>query len=259
MTKNTLKFPAAALAVMLLITTAGCGKKVQVLKVSGTIEIKEIDIASRIASRVVKFHADEGQSVKQGGILCELDDRLVKAQKASATALLVNAKDNFDRNRKLFATGSISKQQFEQIKASYDKAVADQEQTSLMAEEALLSAPWDGVVTSLNVEEGELVSAFTPILTFGDLTHVKIKVYVNMKELALVKPGQKCLIRIDAFQKKTYPGIVTTIADKAEFTPKNIQTKDERVKEVFAVTVTALNPDLEMKPGMAADVQIATR
>jgi HlyD family secretion protein len=85
---------------------------------------------------------------------------------------------------------------------------------------------------------------------------LKIKVYISEKYLGLIKVGQGVGILIDSFPDKVFPGEITAISDKAEFTPKNIQTKEERVKTVYAVTVSSDDQGGILKPGMPCDVRI---
>jgi RND family efflux transporter MFP subunit len=255
--------PLIALGVVLLVTLivllARCPRSTGTIRASGNIEVREIELASRVASRVMRIVAPEGTRVPKDGLVISLDDRLVSAQRASAEALLFNAEDAFKRTKSLYQSGSVPKQQFEQARAMYNKALADLEQAQLMAEESSVSAPWEGTVLRLHVEEGELVPAMSPLATFGDIEHVKIRIYVSTRELGLVKQGQKAVVTVDAFPKRKFPGTVTVIAEKAEFTPKTIQTKDERVKQVFSVEVQADNPEGLLKPGMPADVEIFSR
>jgi len=247
---------SAIIVTLLLIIIPPLVKSHANIRASGTIEVREIDLASRVSSRVIKIDAPEGSSVAKDGLVITLDDRLVKAQRASAEALLFSAEDSYRRSTSLFNSGSIPRQQFEQARSMYNKAQADFEQAQLLAEETTISAPWDGVVLRTHVEEGELVSAFTPLATFGDMKNVKIKIYVGVRDLGRVKQGQDAVIKVDSFPNRKIPGKVSTISEKAEFTPKTIQTRDERIKQVFSVEIIAANLDGILKPGMPADVEL---
>jgi HlyD family secretion protein len=112
------------------------------------------------------------------------------------------------------------------------------------------------VILEKNAEIGEIITQGTPVYTIGDLTNPWIKVYIKEDKLGLVKLGQKAQVSIDSFPDKVYEGTVTHIASEAEFTPKNVQTKEERVKLVFGVKVSVKNMSNELKPGMPADVKI---
>ena len=123
---------------------------------------------------------------------------------------------------------------------------------------ATLAAPFSGVVLSKHVEAGEYVSAGTPVVTVGDLEHVWVRAYVNETDLGRVKLGQKSRATTDTYPGKRYEGNVSFISSQAEFTPKSVQTSQERVKLVYRIKVNLLNPRMELKPGMPADVEIIT-
>ena len=125
--------------------------------------------------------------------------------------------------------------------------------------DTVITAPAPGVVLRKNVELGETVAAGVPIFTMGDLSSPWIKVYVPEPQLTLVKLGQRAHVTVDTEPnrpKKIYDGWVSYISNEAEFTPKSVQTQEERVKLVFGVKVRVENPNQELKPSMPADVRI---
>ncbi|HEY5998878.1 MAG TPA: efflux RND transporter periplasmic adaptor subunit, partial [bacterium] len=135
---------------------------------------------------------------------------------------------------------------------------------SLAAAESLLAqarvaAPGDGRVSLRNAEPGEVVTPGFPILRIAELGRVWLRVYVPETRIGLVKPGQRAAVSVDAFPGRSFPGVVAEIAEKPEFTPKNVQTREERVKLVFGVKVEIENPGGELKPGMPADAVITVR
>ncbi|MDX9810924.1 MAG: HlyD family efflux transporter periplasmic adaptor subunit [Bacteroidales bacterium] len=115
-------------------------------------------------------------------------------------------------------------------------------------------SPATGTVLDRYIEKGELTAAGKPLVRIADLTVIKLKVYVSGATLGSVKTGQSCTVRIDDGEKgyRSFDGTVTHIADKAEFTPKIIQTKEERVTLVYAVTIDVKN-DGSMKSGMPGE------
>ncbi|WP_182186655.1 HlyD family secretion protein [Pectinatus frisingensis] len=121
---------------------------------------------------------------------------------------------------------------------------------------AQIMTPIDGFVLSKNIEPGEYVSAGTPIVTIGDLDHVWLKAYIPENDLGRVKLGQKVSITTDTYPNKNYNGYISFISSEAEFTPKNIQTSEERVKLVYRIKITIENTAHELKPGMPADAVI---
>ena len=120
-------------------------------------------------------------------------------------------------------------------------------------------APSPGTVTLRAVEPGELVGTGSNVVRLTYLDKVKLTIYVNEAELGRVALGQKADVFIDAFGKdRSFAGNVVYISPVAEFTPKNVQTKEERTKLVFAVKIEVANPDSALKPGLPADARIST-
>ncbi|MGH7743013.1 MAG: HlyD family secretion protein, partial [Candidatus Eiseniibacteriota bacterium] len=91
------------------------------------------------------------------------------------------------------------------------------------------------------------------IVTVGDLSRPWLNLYIGERDLGKVSLGMKADVTVDSFPTEPFPGKVTFISDKAEFTPKNIQTQDERVKLVYRIKIEAENRGQALKPGMPAD------
>ena len=212
--------------------------------------------------------------------------------RASVTAIqaqLEKAQKDYERAEALYKQKLIPDSQLDAAKSAYDAAVAQhaqaKEKLSLVkegstketiraaeyrveqakaalaaAEERLknteIYAPMAGVVLSKNAENGEIIGQGVSVYTLGDLENPWIKVYIKEDKLGQVKLGQAVEVMTDSFPNKIYDGTITHISSKAEFTPKTVQTKEERVKLVFAVKVSVKNLNGELKPGMPADVRI---
>jgi len=146
-------------------------------------------------------------------------------------------------------TIAAARSRVEQARGALNTAVASLEQTAIFS-------PADARVTLRNVEPGELVTPGLPIVRLAMLDRVWLKVYVPEQEVGLVKLGQRAEVATDTNPDKRYAGRVMEIAQEPEFTPKNVQTKEERVKLVFGVKVEIENPNQELKPGMPADAVI---
>jgi HlyD family secretion protein len=119
-----------------------------------------------------------------------------------------------------------------------------------------LYAPFNAFVTVKDTEEKEFVQPGTPVVTIADLDEVWVKTYVPETQLGRVRLGQEADVLSDTFLGKVYRGKVTFISPEAEFTPKNVQTREERVKLVYRIKVTLANPNQELKAGMPVDVII---
>jgi HlyD family secretion protein len=133
--------------------------------------------------------------------------------------------------------------------------------SKLNVEYTVLRAPVSGVVTVRDAELGEVVAPNTPVVTIADLDHLWLRAYVNETDLGRVRWGQEATVRTDTFPGKSYRGRISFISDKAEFTPKSVQTFKERVTLVYRIKIDVENPNHELKPGMPADatIELATR
>jgi len=243
------------------------------LLLSGTVEVTEVNLGFKAAGRLSALVVDEGQRVMKGDRLAELDSAEMKNIMAQNRAAVEVVEAEQERSRKdyeravaLVEKEVIPPQQLDAAKKTYDATIAQLRQTraALAASQdrlrdMVITAPVSGVVLRKNSEAGETVAAGAAVYSLGDLENPWIRVYVKEDKLGLVKLGQKAEVMTDSFPNKTYLGIVTMISSEAEFTPKNVQTQEERVKLVFALKVSVKNENGELKPGMPADVKIILR
>ena len=203
---------------------------------------------------------------------------------------VVTATSDLERSRRLFEGGAISREQFEHAEAAYDVARADRDR----AREALqllergprpedisaaraglrqaratvdrldarlantdIVAPFPGVVTNRHREPGEIVAPGAPVVTLMNPDDRWVRIYVREDEVGGLSLGQPVTIRADADPDHRYGGEITYISDRAEFTPRNVQTTAERVRLVYEVRVRITDdPSFDLKPGLAADVSI---
>jgi HlyD family secretion protein len=119
-----------------------------------------------------------------------------------------------------------------------------------------LLAPLSGVVTVRQAELGEVVSPGTPVVTLADLDHIWLRAYVAETDLGRIHWGQEVAVTTDTYPGKKYRGRISFIASNAEFTPKSVQTTQERVTLVYRIKIDIENPNHELKPGMPADAVI---
>lgn len=117
-----------------------------------------------------------------------------------------------------------------------------------------VAAPLDGIVLVRNLEVGETVAPGRTVMTVAELDEVELLVYVPEDRYGEIRQGEQVEIRVDSFPEETFEGTVTYISDKAEFTPRNVQTVEGRRATVYAVKLLVPNADLQLKPGMPADV-----
>lgn len=141
-------------------------------------------------------------------------------------------------------------------RAQVDLAKAQVRTAKAMVEFTRVRSPIDGRITERNLETGEYVSPGAPIVQVADLATVWMKVYIPATEVGRVKFGQKAQVVCDALPEKVFAGSVVEVSDMPEFTPKNVQTRDERTKQIFWVKIEIPNGNGDLKPGMPGEATI---
>ncbi len=179
----------------------------------------------------------------------QLEDFTTKYEVASAQ--LKSAKENLAKLRNFARPEEIK-----QAEAKFKQALANEELVKKYIKDSYVISSINGNIVKMFVEEGENVTVMSSLLKISDLSSVELTIYVSEEQLGRVKLGQRAEVSVDAFTDKKFSGTITYISPEAEFTPKNIQTKDERTKLVFEVKIKIPNPNYELKTGMPADVII---
>lgn len=198
----------------------------------------------------------------------------------------VQAESDFNRTKNLFESGSVSKKQMEDVQTRFEvaqaqffsaeenmgkiknlarpeevrqysarlrQAVSNKNLIEKNIRDSYIISPASGFIVEKYFEEGETVSSMSSLLKIADLSKVELYIYIPETELGKINFGNKAEVYVDSYPGKAFEGKVVYISPEAEFTPKNIQTKDERTKLVFAVKIELQNPDYKLKPGMPAD------
>jgi HlyD family secretion protein len=175
--------------------------------------------------------------------------RAAKAKLLEGEAVLKQVKSNLDKI-------DMTRKEIELAEANVRAAEA----SFILAETQLgfteLKAPFKGIITSRNIEPGEVVSPGQEVFSLADLSYIELKIFVPETDIGKVKPGQNVEVTVDTFPKKVFKGKVSFISPEAEFTPKIIQTHKERVKLVYLVKILIPNDNLDLKPGMPADATL---
>ncbi|NOZ30186.1 MAG: HlyD family efflux transporter periplasmic adaptor subunit [Chloroflexi bacterium] len=140
--------------------------------------------------------------------------------------------------------------------AQVQQAEAALHLVQVQREKLSLRSPISGLVTSRLVDPGELAAPGAVLMTVADLDQVTLQIFVPTGRIGHVKLGQKAIVKVDSFPDREFHGRVVYIADRAEFTPKNVQTQEDRVQTVFAVKLQLENPEHLLKPGMPADATL---
>lgn len=271
------------LTLVISLTFLSCGKE-STLRYSGTIEAKKIDIASKGNGEIIKIYTEEGDKVSEGEPLLKIEhdilnlklDRAKLAKEVasenykSAKKMYETTEKNYERIKSLQKKGSVSRNRLDEMENKYVNAkskykIAKSKLQKVEKEILILKkqikdcnvkAPADGVITEKIFEEGELVTGGVNLFTLSDLDNLKVYIYVPEIDLGKLLIGQKVSIISDTYPDKRFKGKIYHIAEEAEFTPKNVQTKEDRVKQVFKVKIRVKNKNDILKSGMPCDVEI---
>jgi HlyD family secretion protein len=247
----------AAIAVVLVLVAAGVawyllsanGAASDALAGSGTIEAPEVTVAPLVAGTIVDAPAQEGARVKKGDVLFRIDDSVLKLQVAQAQAG-VNAaraaRDQARRDHKSRADKAAAQAQLDQANAALKMA-------KLQLSYCTVTSPVDGVLLTKALDVGENASPGKTLATIGRLDALTVTVFVAESDIGRVRVGQKAKLATDS-STATFDCSVTSVASEAEFTPTQIETKDQRVKLVYAVKLSVADTTGTLKPGMPADV-----
>lgn len=171
------------------------------------------------------------------------------AQLAGAHAQVQQAQAALDRLTPTVEQLAVAQDQVEQAQAALAVLQSQVYKTEI-------ASPVDGFVSQRAVNIGEIATPNAPLLTITKLDPVKLTIYVPETQLGEIKLGDQIRVQVDSFPDKSFDGHVVFISSQAEFTPRNVQTKEERVNTVFAVKLEIANPDSALKPGMPADATI---
>ncbi|MDD4893879.1 MAG: efflux RND transporter periplasmic adaptor subunit [Candidatus Omnitrophica bacterium] len=240
------------------------------IKVSGNIEGDEVRLSFRVQGQIIELLTDEGEVVKAGDIVAKLNtDELTKIRDNARGALraveyqYVLDKLDYERAENLLKAGAIPQQKRDAAKTQFDNDKANIEalKASLdLAETRLgftdLVSTLNGYVITKSSLAGEVVQIGAPVFTVIDLNNLWVTAYINETDLGRVKLNQQAEVTTDTYPGKKYKGRVSFISSEAEFTPKFIQTTEERVKLVYRIKVRVDNSSLDLKPGMPADAYI---
>lgn len=205
----------------------------------------------------------EGARVARSGA----EAYLAELERQRADPLTLQARANTAKAQYEIATAAVGLAQAQvdglQVGATPEQVAAVEAQVEIaraaldalrvQVDKFVLQAPISGLVLERPVHVGEVALPGSPLMTLADLDRVTLIVYVPEDQLGRVQLGQPVTVTVDAYPDRTFRGTVAFIASQAEFTPKNVQTREERVSMVFAVKVRLPNPDHALKPGMPAD------
>lgn len=209
---------------------------------AGTVEATEVDVSSRVTSVIAEKLAKEGQWVHAGQPLL----RLACEDLTLAAAL---AEKDYQSAVPLLRSGSMRQEAYDLLRFKRDDA-------ALKLSWCSVAAPSSGTLLEIYREPGELVAPGAKLLTLADLSEVWAMVYVPETQLVRLSLRQKVTGCLPELGMRAFPGRIVRINDEAEFTPKNVQTRQERTRLVHGVKVAFENPEGLLKPGMSIEVKL---
>ncbi len=260
---------------------------------AGDVLLKIDDADYRIQHKLAKARLD-GADAKLKLLLAgarEEDVEQAQENVKAAKAAYEKAESNYNRIKNLLESGSATKSLFDEAKAAYEMARANHQASKKVLEKLLkgarteeieigqadksqaeanleliekkitdciITSPISGTITNKLIERGERTSPNGMVVTITKTDSMWITIFVGEKNIAGIKIGQKAEITIDSYGNERFIGEVRHISEEAEFTPKNIQTKDEREKLVFGIKIKIDNKEGILKVGLPADAVILT-
>ncbi len=257
------------------VTTEIIEKGTVIKKVTGSGQVEpavEVKVSANVSGKIVNLTVKEGDPVKKGQLLVELErNQYAAALKRANSALLAaianekKAASDLERSKKLHEQGLISDAEYESALASFDAQLGNREQMEASKDEAAdqlsktrLFATMDGVVTKLNKEQGEIAIGATfsedVILIVSDLSVMESVIEVDENEVVGISIGDTADVELDTFPDTTFKGVVTEIANSA--ITKGLGTQEQVTS--FKVTITIKNADERFRPGMSTTVDVYT-
>ncbi|MFH2220199.1 MAG: efflux RND transporter periplasmic adaptor subunit [Pseudomonadota bacterium] len=213
-------------------------------KIVSEKDMENADVRYETALKTYERAREAHDLLKQGFRRESIES--AQARQAEGRAVLKQATGNVKKVDAVAAQADAARARVQAAEAALDLAEIQLRYTRL-------KAPFNGIITSRNIEPGEVVSPGREVFSLSDLSEVDLKVFVDETQIGKVTPGQKVEVKTDTFPDRVYNGRVAFISPDGEFTPKIIQTRKERVKLVYLVKVAIPNPNRELKSGMPAD------
>ncbi|MBR1380681.1 MAG: HlyD family efflux transporter periplasmic adaptor subunit [Alphaproteobacteria bacterium] len=206
---------------------------------AGTLETSRVVLSARVASDVSQIHVAEGDTVSAGDALIDLS---CDTQRVSAPQI----DNDYNRIVELFRREHASQ-------AELDAATARKNGNDLQLSWCHVTSPINGTVTTRFREVGEIVAPGTPLITISNPDDIWAYFYVPYDVLYKLRVGQTVTGILPEASNMRFSGHIVKISENAEFTPKNVQTREERMRLVYGVKVRFDNPDLTLKSGMTIE------
>jgi membrane fusion protein (multidrug efflux system) len=215
---------------------------------SGTATLEaeaDAEVIAKVGGEVRRLFVEEGDHVRAGQVLAQLDDRQLRLQAAQTRAARAKAERDFNRQVELHSKGLVSAGAFESLKYDLDNQVAADDIAQLNLSYSDIRAPFAGIVAVRHVKLGQEIAIGTSMFRVTDPTPLKASVFVPERELARLKPGQSASISVDALAGRGFPATVRLVAPVVD-----------AATATFKVTLEVNDPKGDLKPGMFARVGI---
>lgn len=249
---------AAVLAIVFFVGYRYLYKKTDsVFKLSGELQTTQVHVAFKVSGTILHRYFSEGMTVSKGQLIAELDNETYVSQQKIAQSNEDSAKWGLEELKaSLKKSGTTNNNLLKKTESQLDVAVANRELADYQLSYTKLYSPLDGVILSTYKEEGEIVAAGSPVYSIGDTNKLWLRAYLPETKSDVIKLGQKMVIKVDSMPNSKFEGKVVFISDRAEFTPKQIYTTEERVKLVYKVKIEVIDTKGVLKPGVPADAFI---
>lgn len=239
------------------------------LTLYGNVDIREVNVGFRVFGRLEQLKFEEGDAVTKGQLLAELDQvpfedevNAAKADVAEKKAAVDNADRILARKQRLLSTKFTSNQEYDDAKASRDEA-----QARLVASKARLEntetqlldthvyAPASGTVITRAREPGSVIQAGETVYVISLLEPMWVRAYISETDLGKIAPGDPVLIYTDSHEQP-FEGQIGFVSPTAEFTPKNVETKELRANLVYRLRIAVKNPTKYLRQGMPVTIHL---
>ena len=223
---------------------------------------QEVKIYSKVPDRILRFRKDEGDVVKAGDVIADIEatkieQAVVQAEAAlvSAKAQLVNLESEYKRAQRLYNENAMSQQQFDGVATQYEAAQALVEQSGAALKQARsqladasITAPISGIIGVRNYEQGDMASGPMPLVTIVQMNNVKVKVEAPEQDLGELKIGQEADIMVTSYPDEKFSGTIQKISPVLD-----------PITRMSKIEIIVNNTDQRLKPGMFAEVSIRVR
>lgn len=215
---------------------------------SGTAVLEaeaDAEVLAKVGGEVRRLYVEEGDRVKAGQVLAQLDDRQLRLQAAQTRAALAKSERDFTRQLELHDKGLVSAGAFEGLKYDLDNQRAADDLARLNLSYSEIRAPFAGIVSTRHIKVGQEIAIGAKLFRVTDPTPLKASVFVPERELARLKPGQSATIAVDALAGRAFPAVVKLVSPTVD-----------AATATFKVTLEVDDPREDLKPGMFSRVGI---